>query len=57
MHVERKNISDREKSDKRNRECRNCPYFINRLVCPFRRKEAVKGLQSHHPGARPEEME
>jgi len=55
--VKKKNISDEEKSYKKNLQCQNCPYFINRLVCPFRRKEAVKGLQSHRPGARPEEME
>jgi hypothetical protein len=50
--VKRKNSSDKEKSDKKNSGCRNCPYFINKLVCPFRRKEAVKNPQPHHSGAR-----
>jgi hypothetical protein len=52
VHVKGKNISDKEKSYKRNPQCRNCPYFINKLVCPFRRKESVKGPQPHHSIAR-----
>jgi len=27
-------------------KCRNCPYFINKLVCPFHRKNQVKSVIS-----------
>jgi hypothetical protein len=48
VQVKGKNTSDKEKGYQRNPECRNCPYFINKLVCPFRRKGAVKGSKPHH---------
>jgi len=57
MHLRKKTILDKEKSDKRNPGCRNCPYFINKLVCPFRRKEAVEDPQPHHSTARQKERE
>jgi len=52
MRVRRKITLVKEASYKKNPECRNCPYFINKLVCPFRRKEAVKGPQLRHSGTR-----
>ena len=53
MRVSRKIISDKEeKNYKKNPECRNCPYFINKLVCPFRRKKAEKGHEPHHSDTR-----
>jgi hypothetical protein len=50
MRVKRKNISNKEAGYKKNRECRNCPYFINKLVCPFRRKEVAKELEAQDSG-------
>jgi len=52
MRVSKKITSDKEESYKKNPECRNCPYFINKLVCPFRRKKAEKGHEPHHSDTR-----
>ena len=52
MPVKRKTNSDKEESVKNNPGCRNCPYYINKLVCPFRRKEAVKEHESHDSSTR-----
>jgi hypothetical protein len=48
--VRRKTILNKEEDYKNNPDCQNCPYFINKLVCPFHRKKAAKGRESYNSG-------
>jgi hypothetical protein len=48
--VRRKNILNKEDDDKKNSYCQNCPYFINKLVCPFHRKKEAQERKSYDSG-------
>jgi hypothetical protein len=49
--VRRKTILNKEEDYENNPNCRNCPYFINKLVCPFQRKKEAEGVNLMIPGA------
>jgi hypothetical protein len=40
----RKTILTRQEDYQNNPDCQNCPYFINKLVCPFHRKKQLRGV-------------
>lgn len=48
--MRRKSILNKEEDYKNNPDCQNCPYFINKLVCPFHRKKEAEGRQSYESG-------
>ena len=48
--VRRKTILNKEKDYADSLDCHNCPYFINKLVCPFHRKKPAKGPKFHNLG-------
>jgi hypothetical protein len=50
VNVRRKTILNKEEDYENNPNCRNCPYFINKLVCPFRRKKEAEGMNLMIPG-------
>jgi hypothetical protein len=51
VNVRRKTILNKEEDYKNNPDCQNCPYFINKLVCPFHRKKPAKERKSHNLAA------
>jgi hypothetical protein len=48
--MRRKIVLNKEEDYRNNPDCQNCPYFINRLVCPFHRKKEAEGPKSYNPG-------
>jgi hypothetical protein len=44
MPMGRKTILTRQQDYEDNPDCQNCPYFINKLVCPFHREKQLKGV-------------
>jgi len=47
---EGKAVLSKEEDHKNNPDCQNCPYFINKLVCPFHRKKTAEGHESYNSG-------
>jgi hypothetical protein len=48
--LRRKTVLNKEQDYNDNPDCQNCPYFINKLVCPFHRKKVAEGRESNDSG-------
>jgi hypothetical protein len=48
--LRRKTVLNKEEDYDDNPDCQNCPYFINKLVCPFHRKKVAEGRESNDSG-------
>jgi hypothetical protein len=44
LNLRRKTVLNKEEDYNDNADCQNCPYFINKLVCPFHRKKVAEGV-------------
>jgi hypothetical protein len=44
LNLRRKTVLNKEEDYNDNPDCQNCPYFINKLVCPFHRKKVTEGV-------------
>jgi hypothetical protein len=53
--MRKKFILDEEDYEK-NSHCRNCPYFINKIVCPFHRKNGGKERDFYKSGTSQEKI-
>jgi hypothetical protein len=53
--MRRKTILNKEDNEN-NPDCRNCPYFINKVVCPFRRKKRGEERDSYNSGTSQEKV-
>jgi hypothetical protein len=55
VNVRRKTVLNKKEDYKNNPDYQNCPYFINKLVCPFHRKKGAEGRRSYNLGTRQRE--
>jgi hypothetical protein len=46
-----RDILNKKEEDKNNFDCQNCPYFINKIICPVHRKARAEGHKSYDSGA------
>jgi hypothetical protein len=46
--MRRKNILSKKENYRDNSDCQNCPYFINKIICPVHRKKPAEGRKSYN---------
>jgi len=55
--MRRKIILSEEEDYRNNPDCQNCPYFINKLRCPFHRKREAEVAKPYSSGTTVREEE